>query len=392
MGLDKQQILDNIDICSNKSELISKLNTTRYFLEKYLKLFNITLPYTSISPYKLEHWTKKGFSSEDAQIEINKRRIYNKEYWISKYGSNLGLSEYHKFITKGTKGVSHSKSRKAKTPTTLEYWINRENGNITLAKLNHSKSQSTFSLEKCINKYGKDIGYEKFNERQIKWQSTLNSKSPDELKLMNIKKDATSIEFCHKNFGEDWIAEYIKRNFSKNTELKNIILIAISYDNINDLIKNIKQVSPKYKYLYQLLNNTLIKHLFKLDNNVLDEIHAKMMLNYGISEYKKIKYGTRIEYNGITYKSKGEYEIAKYLTENDIKFIYEKSYPFKGKFKYDFYLNEFNIYIEFAGMMSKLSYKYRLEEKRQLCLNSGLNVIISSNVNTIIEMININIK
>jgi hypothetical protein len=48
--------------------------------------------------------------------------------------------------------------------------------------------QQTFTLEKCIARWGAEIGKQKWNERQAKWLATLNSKSDAELEAINRKK------------------------------------------------------------------------------------------------------------------------------------------------------------------------------------------------------------
>lgn len=58
------------------------------------------------------------------------------------------------------------------TTSQKEYWISKgfsEEDSINLV----SDRQKTFSLEKCIEKYGDEAGLKKYNSRQIKWQSSL---------------------------------------------------------------------------------------------------------------------------------------------------------------------------------------------------------------------------
>ena len=50
--------------------------------------------------------------------------------------------------------------------------------------------QITFSLQICIDKYGEEIGLIKWQERQDKWQKTLDAKSPEEKLAILIKKIA----------------------------------------------------------------------------------------------------------------------------------------------------------------------------------------------------------
>ncbi len=69
------------------------------------------------------------------------------------------------------------------------------------AKMMLSERQSTFSLDKCISKYG-DSGEEIWRNRQIKWQNTLNSKPQDEIDAFNKLKDSQSLESFIRRFGE----------------------------------------------------------------------------------------------------------------------------------------------------------------------------------------------
>lgn len=92
--------------------------------------------------------------------------------------------------------------------TQLEYYTNKGlSEQEALEAL--SKRQTTFSLDRCIEQYGEELGYEKWKERQEKWQNTLKSKSDEEIAEMNRKKiSGGSISKSEKE-----IAEYIKSIF-----------------------------------------------------------------------------------------------------------------------------------------------------------------------------------
>lgn len=85
--------------------------------------------------------------------------------------------------------------------TKIEYYISKgyskEESEILL-----SERQSTFSLSKCIERHGEDEGLRMWKERQEKWQSTLNSKSKEEIEEINRKKAAS---FSYKAL---WNNEY----------------------------------------------------------------------------------------------------------------------------------------------------------------------------------------
>ena len=57
-------------------------------------------------------------------------------------------------------------------PTTIEYYINK-GYNQDEAKILRRNRQRTFTLEKCIEKYGESEGKKVFKERQIKWVEKL---------------------------------------------------------------------------------------------------------------------------------------------------------------------------------------------------------------------------
>lgn len=71
--------------------------------------------------------------------------------------------------------------------TTLEFYLNKGMSEDE-AKNELRKRQTTFSLEKCIEKYGEDEGVKRFKERQKKWLSSLNTpENIEKLKNGRIK-------------------------------------------------------------------------------------------------------------------------------------------------------------------------------------------------------------
>ena len=125
--------------------------------------------FNSMIPSKKEHWIKKGYSEDESIEKVNinikmstkkcndfvKDRKLNPEKYIGLY--NTSLEYYLK------KGYSEEDSKKLL-----------------------SERQSTFSLEKCIKKYGTDEGIKKLKIRQDKWIKSLGSK------ITNEMRDSTS--------------------------------------------------------------------------------------------------------------------------------------------------------------------------------------------------------
>ncbi len=89
-------------------------------------------------------------------------------------------------------------------------------------------------------------------------------------------------------------------------------------------------------------------------------------------------------------KSRGHSFIKNYLTLNNISFIEEKTFDgcvFRGKLRYDFYLSDYNLCIEydghhhfrpieyFGGVAAFEMNKYRDDRKNQFCLENKINLL-----------------
>lgn len=109
-----------------------------------------------------------------------------------KHGGKLSAFS-DKFIGETTKEEAIAKMKKTKNDnldkqnTKIEYYLAQGyDENEALEKL--SERQTTFSLKKCIKKYGEKEGRKRWLERQEKWLNTLNSKSEEEKLEINRKK------------------------------------------------------------------------------------------------------------------------------------------------------------------------------------------------------------
>jgi len=383
--LTKNQILDAYSKTRVKREIINILNTTNYYFNMALKEFDIKLEYTSPSPYTMDYWLSRGYSESDAIHEIKIRRIYNKEYWIHKYGDVDGSKKYYEFITKGTKGIKQSESRRIKNNTTIEYWINK-GYSPEIAKLKVKERQNTGSIQSYINRHGDILGTELFNERQKKWQTTLNSKSNAEIDLINYKKDSSSVKYFKNKYGNDWKIKYIDRNTRKNSEFRNILIRCSEYDTLADVISNIVYISPKYTILNRLLRSTFFLSNYNVNVNDVDNIHSEMISKYDIDNYIKHQYGTKIKYKNVFYTSHGEFIIAKFLTENFINFSYDKKYK-NSNYRYDFYIEPIDLYVEYAGMKGVDFYDTKLTKKLKHTETIGISVLVSDDVDYVINEI-----
>ena len=135
--------------------------------------------FNSMIPSKKEHWMKKGLSEEEAINKVNE---------VIKIATNN--------CNNFSKKVKGDKSYNIIRTTNVEYYLNK-GYNLEESKKMLSKRQSTFSLEKCINKLGFEKGYKRWLIRQTKWLKSLDGK------IDNSKKDSTSFNFfLIKNNGD----------------------------------------------------------------------------------------------------------------------------------------------------------------------------------------------
>lgn len=111
------------------------------------------------SPYSMNFRGYDGLSDEEKQIKIN--QLCN--------------------------NCVNSKNENYNNPLTLEYYIKRGYTKIE-AEEKLKERQTTFSLDKCIEKYGQEDGYKRWKERQDKWQKTLDELPEEEKERINRAK------------------------------------------------------------------------------------------------------------------------------------------------------------------------------------------------------------
>lgn len=93
------------------------------------------------------------------------------------------------------------------------------------------------------------------------------------------------------------------------------------------------------------------------------------------------------KYKGISYKSKGEYEIAKFMDDFDLDFEYE--FPIavidedKTKIWYpDFYLKEYQVVVEYFGMYNhNEGYREAVEHKKKVFQECGVQFVPIYHIN-----------
>lgn len=166
------------------------------------------------SPFSVEFWLDKInpdtgllFTCTAAEFKRNSLRPIRAEYWILK-GFSLEEAVIKALETKSKNnslGAEAVKSRnkseiRSFSPRCVEYWTARGYSEENAVK-KVKEEQTTFSLEKCISKHGKEDGKEVWLARQKKWLDNLNSKSTEEIDRINRSKLAKgfSISLAEKD-------------------------------------------------------------------------------------------------------------------------------------------------------------------------------------------------
>lgn len=274
---------------------------------------------------------------------------------------------------------------KDKTTTNVEYWLKKGYG-LDDAKNKVSERQSTFSLKKCIDKYGNYEGEKIFKERQNKWITTLKNKKD----FKEIQKNKNPYKYDKKNY------RLILKHSNFKEKINKIVNYCFKHKNIHefaDCVLN-KDDIKKYSDFAPYINSKIIQNYYKTNSiDLKNIIYSKLNLNQN-----KQYYGVSVYHKGIRYKSVGEYRVALFLEENCLNFEYEINYP-ESNMKCDFYLSDFDIYIELFGLLNKKNiekldntlefYRNKMLQKINFCEEKKIKMIYDSDQNKLIEKIKI---
>jgi len=182
-------------ICNKRTSKLAnhiKYHHKDISVDSYCKKYNLTKK-------DLIHNKLVEYMSE--RIKGDKNPLYQHNGKFSSYSKNfikydkLSEDEKEKEINKIVNKMKKTKLDNELYPQRIEYWI-KQGYTEKEAKEKVSERQTTFSKEKCIIEYGEIEGLKIFNERQRKWQETLNNKSDEEKAEINLKKNP----FNHLNF------------------------------------------------------------------------------------------------------------------------------------------------------------------------------------------------
>lgn len=161
----------------------------------YAKHYYNTLEKHSLcgTMFSAQFWLDRGFSEFESKLKVSEIQRGNVLKYFNKY-------------TKTERLVFSTKNK--------EYWMKQGfSEEESIKKI--SISQNTFSKEKCIEKYGYELGVERWKQRQINWQKTLQAKP--NIAEINAAKDSASMTWALKvaNGDENLAIEIYQKNISK---------------------------------------------------------------------------------------------------------------------------------------------------------------------------------
>ena len=299
------------------------------------------------SVFNKKYWTDKGFSESEAIFQIQIRRPNNLNYYINKYGCSLEeakekLKEFQKLSNKH----KEKKKNKFSNKRCVEYWLSL-GYDLEQSKQQVSKIQSTFSLDKCIEKHGVIEGTSIWKRRQLKWQHTIKNKTKEELDIINRKKNGHCYSSLSKTMTDDEIVILMKQK-------RNMVLFT-NLEEFNQYVRQKLKMSPD---LYYSPVNKFIKSFSTLQ---FDMLKIKDKIGWASQFLKEDSSVVYMSNSKQTYRKwidqgllRSSYEILFHekLLEHKINFLLDGKYP-NSSMRYDFFLPDFKSYIEICPLYGK---------------------------------------
>ena len=333
-----------------KLNILENLIFNRRSLERYLKKF-----FVSKTKLSRNYWISRGWTDDeiDRNIELEKKK---------RLENGLSPDNRERYVMN------------------IEYWTSRGySEEVAISEI--KKRQTTFSKEICISKYGEVEGILRWEQRQEKWiKSISNSKFDTKL------NDSKSISFFKERYGDNWIVSAIDKCSFKDKEL--IKKLIFESKNVDEFIIGICHHLNLVNF-HEFENVIKSKIILEYYNTDLVNMKERFSEIFGVITSR---YGSFRHFNGHICRSNGEYEIARYLKESNVEYIYEKKYP-NSNYICDFYIKTDDLYVEYMGFLKNdnfesdiiTNYREKYKIKEEFCKNNNINYLFSSDYRKIIS-------
>lgn len=183
----------------------------------------------------LEDWLKKhqasqpklvgdknpGHSKNTTELERKQRSPKCIEFYELRY-PDLSHEDHLRMLNEHKSNVTKILQDPKNQVLCVEHWLDK---GYTIEeaeqKLMNEYQKRSFTLEKCIKKYGEEEGRKKFEERQIKWQKTLHEVFGKSKIAQSHMANQIINEIKLKYNGEK---EYLVNKYSFDFRYKNILI------------------------------------------------------------------------------------------------------------------------------------------------------------------------
>lgn len=271
------------------------------------------------------------------------------DFHIRKYGKIEGTKIWQK---KKNSGYFRKSSNLC-----IEYYLERGISEAEAIELIKER-QSIGRLDKFIERYGGEEGNKRWKERQVKWQKTLNEKPEDERREINLSKNSV---YAYKKQGLS------NEEISEKLANSNIRLSKKLYVSEEELIKAIETDKERGKIWDGMLGRDVVR-FYTLSQFLLldiDEPEQWLQSHIRITEIDNEVFQNKDGFysnfmmrteEGFFLRSMLEIFTYEKLKSMGLKFEVDKKYPHAnnpGLLRYDFFLEDFNSYIEISPLYHK---------------------------------------
>lgn len=209
-------------------------------------------------------------------------------------------------------------------------------------------------------------------------------------KAPSIQEFDNCMRLWNKNITADYIRKYYFKNRWANILEKYITAYTVhkrkilTDDEILQNIRNFVHENSRVPTYDDFNKNSKYPHYDTVKNRFGNFTTAIQKAD--VSTSSPVRYGTIIVDAGNLYKSHKEYRIGKKLSELGIEFIQEPPYGI-GKYKFDFFIPSFDIYIEYYGLYGKRKeYTETVGKKRKLYKGRNvLEIFPNDNIETVVQ-------
>jgi hypothetical protein len=298
------------------------------------------LLYEQMVSNKTDKWSKLSGEVKDAK---------SLDFHIRKYGKIEGNKIWQE---KKDSGYFRKSSNMC-----IEYYLERGYSEAEAKELIKER-QSTGRLDKFIERYGEEEGIERWKERQMKWQKTLNDKPEDEKIEINLSKNFV-YAYKKRGLSNEEISEKIattnmrlsKKLYATEEELIRAIEVDKKNGRIWDGMLGRDAVSFYTQSQFLLLDIEEPEQWLKPHIRFSD-LNTEVFQNKG-GFYSNFMMRTE---EGFFLRSMLEIFTYEKIKRIGLKIQVDKKYPHDnnpGSLRYDFFLEDFNSYIEVSPLYHK---------------------------------------